>query len=302
MKNTTPSTQGVLFAVATYTIWGLLPVFWKALGAVPAPEILSHRVVWSLVFVWSALLVAGRWSWLGEILKNRKAMLTFLAAGALLGVNWLTYIWAVNAGFIVETSLGYFINPLVSVLMGVVFLKERLRRWQWLPIALAALGVLYLTVSYGQLPWIALVLAGTFGFYGLLKKTSALKALRGLALEMGVMSLPAFTYLAVLHSQGAGSFGNLGMRVTLLLILTGVATSLPLLMFARAAQSIPLYLVGILQYIAPTLQFLLGVYVYNEPFTTERLIGFSMIWIALLIYTLEGMLTRRAKTVAQYAD
>jgi chloramphenicol-sensitive protein RarD len=222
-------------------------------------------------------------------LRDRRIVLTFVASGLLLSVNWFTYIWAVNDGHIVETSLGYFINPLVNVLLGYVVLKERMRPAQWAAIALAAAGVLYLTLSYGSFPWIALTLAFSFGTYGLLRKTAKLNSAEGLAMETAVLFLPAAGYLLLLQSQGAGSFAGGDLSTTLLLFFAGAATSIPLLFFAAGARLIPLASLGLLQYIAPTLQFLIGVLVYDEPFGISRLIGFSIIWLALILYSAEGL-------------
>jgi len=199
----------------------------------------------------------------------------------------------VNAGFIVETSLGYFINPLVSVLLGVVILKERIRPWQWVAIGLAAVGVLYLTVSYGSLPWIALTLAFSFGFYGLTKKLAPLNAIQGLTLETGILFLPSVGWLIFSDLTGDGAFLHTGWISDLLMIGAGIVTTVPLLMFASAAKMIPLSMVGILQYIAPTIQLIIGVFVYHEPFSTTRMIGFSIVWFALVIFGIEGWLVRR---------
>jgi chloramphenicol-sensitive protein RarD len=222
-------------------------------------------------------------------------LLTYTLTAGLLSVNWLIFIYGINSGQVVETSLGYFINPLLSVALGVVFLRERLRPMQWFPVGLAALGVLYLTLQYGSLPWIALGLAFSFGMYGLIKKIAPLGSLHGLSLETGIIFIPALLYLLYAESQGNGSFGHLGLNVTLLLALAGVITALPLLLFGLAARSIPLTMLGILQYIAPTVQFLLGIFLYQEPFTATRLVGFSIIWLALLIFTVEGMYERRKR-------
>lgn len=284
--------KGVLNAIGAYGLWGFLPIYWKALQAVPAIQILSHRFVWSFVFLITLILLRSEWRSFKTAVTNQRTVLIYSLSACLLAVNWGTYIWGVNAGFVIETSLGYFINPLVSVLFGVIFLKERLRPLQWLPVGLAALGVLYLTISYGALPWVALILAFSFGLYGLLKKTAPLGSLYGLALETAVLFLPAGLFLLLSDVQGSGLFGRLDLDTTLLLVFTGVVTALPLLLFASAARSINLSLLGILQYIAPTCQFLLGVLVYNEPFTLDRLVGFSLIWLALLIFSLEGMLVR----------
>jgi chloramphenicol-sensitive protein RarD len=219
----------------------------------------------------------------------------YTAAALLVGINWLVYVWAVNAGFIVEASLGYFINPLLSIFLGVIFLRERLRVWQWLPIGLTALGVLYLTFTYGRLPWIALTLAFTFGLYGLVKKTAPLGSLYGLALETGLLLLPALLYLVYADGIDQGAFLHTGTGSDLLMMGAGLITTAPLLMFASAVQRIPLFLVGILQFITPTLQFLIGVLIYQEPFTYDKLIGFGMVWIALIIFGVEGYFARRGQ-------
>jgi chloramphenicol-sensitive protein RarD len=292
--------KGLLYAIGAYGLWGLFPIYWKALQSVPSAEIVSHRMVWSLLFVAALLAATRHWRWLREVARQPKTMLIVFVAGCILAVNWLTYVWAVNAGYVVETSLGYFINPLVSVLLGVLFFSERLRLWQWVAVATAAMGVLYLTISYGTLPWIALVLAFSFGLYGVLKKITPLNALEGLSLETALLFLPALGYLLLLEQQGSGSFGHVSLATTVLLALTGVATGLPLLLFAAAARRIPLSMLGILQYIAPTLQFLLGVFVYGEPFDLNRMIGFSLIWAALLVYSVEGLIIRRNSVTVRY--
>ena len=293
--------KGLIYAIGAYGLWGFLPIYWKALQTVPAAEIVGHRMIWALVFVAGLLTFRRHWRWLPVAVRQPGTLLVVFLAACILALNWLTYVWAVNAGYIVETSLGYFMTPLVSVLLGVLFLRERLRPWQWLAIAVAFLGVLYLTAGYGALPWIALVLAFSFGFYGLLKKKTSLSPLEGLALEISLLFLPALAYLLYLERQGTGSFGHTTALTTSLLILTGLATAAPLLLFAAAARRIPLSLLGILQYIAPTLQFLLGVFLYGEPFDQTRLVGFGMIWTALLIYSIEGSLVRRRKIHLRYS-
>jgi len=290
--------KGLLYAVGAYIIWGVLPIYWKALHMVPAAEIVSHRMVWSLVFTVGLLAINRHWAWIIALRKQPKTLVIVFAAGAILALNWLTYVWAVNAGYVVETSLGYFINPLVSVLLGVVFLHEQLRGWQWVALTVALAGVLYLTAIHGSVPWIALFLAFSFGLYGLLKKFTALTALEGLSLETALLFPPAFGYLAFLEWQGAGSLGHVDFTTTLLLIFTGVATGFPLLLFAAAVRQIPLSMLGFLQYMAPTLQFLLGVFVYHEPFNQIQLIGFGLIWVALVIYSVEGFFIRRNRIYA----
>jgi chloramphenicol-sensitive protein RarD len=295
--------KGILAGIGAYVFWGLFPIYWKLLEEVPAIEILANRMVWSFVFVAIILTVKKDWEWFREALHNRKTLLTYTLAAILLSVNWFTYIWAVNEGFVVEASLGYFINPLVNILLGVIFLGEKLRRGQVAAVILAGLGVVYLTVSYGSLPWISLVLAFTFGMYGLIKKTASLESMHGFSLETTVLFLPALGYLLYREANGVGALVNQGSAVTLLLVLAGPVTSIPLLLFGYAARRIPLSMLGFIQYIAPTLQFLLGVFVYAEPFPPTRLVGFSIIWLALLVYSLEGVFfNRKAKPDASAVE
>jgi chloramphenicol-sensitive protein RarD len=293
--------KGVLLGVGAYLSWGFFPVYFKALQVVPALEILVHRVVWSFLFLVVLVLARRNWRGLKSAAFTPRVLGIYTIAAVILALNWLIYVWGVNSGQIIETSLGYFINPLLSVALGVVLLREKLRPMQWLPVGLATLGVLYLTLQYGSLPWIAVGLALTFTLYGLIKKTAPLGALRGVTLETGILFIPSLVYLFFLESQGSASFGNAGVTTTLLLAMVGVVTALPLLMFASAARLIPLWLLGLLQYIAPTVQFLLGVFVYDEPFTQVQLVGFSIIWTALLLFTLEGFLHRRKRTLAAKA-
>ena len=289
----------VLFVAGAYLLWGILPIFWKYLQTVPAFELLCHRMAWSFVFV--VLLLAGKrdWTWLQQARKNPITLITFLGTASILAFNWFTFVWAINSGHIVDASLGYFINPLFSVLLGMFFLKERLRSWQWVAIGIATGGVIFLTLSYGAFPWIAAALAISFGFYGLLRKTAPLEALEGLLLETTVLFLPALAYLVYIELKGTAFFGHAGATTNILLALTGVVTALPLIWFAYGARGIPLAMVGILQYIAPTLQFLLGVLIYGEDLTETRVIGFSIIWTALLIYFLEGIVVGRKRAIHQ---
>jgi len=287
--------KGVLFAIGAYVLWGLFPLYWKQLEVVPAREIVAHRIVWSFVFIFGVMILMKRVRGLWKDVRRPRVLLTYATSAVLLAINWLTYIWGVNSGYIVEASLGYFINPLVSVLLGVIFFRERLRPVQWAAIGLAVVGVGYLTVRYGSLPWIGLVLAFSFGTYGLIKKRASLEALEGQTLEMALLFIPALLFLLHLEGQHVAVFGHTGPGTVLLLAFGGVVTAVPLLMFAAAARRIPLSMIGILQYIAPSLQFSIGVWVYNENFSASRLIGFCFIWSALLIYTLEG-LHRRRKT------
>ncbi len=287
--------RGILYGVVAYTLWGLLPIYWKALQGVPADQILANRMVWSLAFVGLILAIRREWAWLGPTLHNRRVLVTYTITALLLSLNWFTYIWAVNAGYVVETSLGYFINPLFNVLLGVLFLHEKLRSGQMLALSLAAAGVAYLTFSYGAFPWIAITLAISFSVYALLRKTAPLQSTQALALETGLMFLPALSYLLYVQAIGSGALGNVDAKTTLLLVGAGVATGVPLLAFGAAARRITMTNLGLLQYIAPTMQFLLGVYVYNEPFSRQQLIGFGLIWLALLVYAIEGV--RRSRQV-----
>ncbi|MEM7333772.1 MAG: EamA family transporter RarD [Chloroflexota bacterium] len=280
--------KGVLYAISAYTTWGILPLFWKLLQDVPAIETLGHRTIWSLVFVVGLLAYKQDWSWLASARKNPKAYRVFLLSALLVGSNWLIFIWAVNAGYVVEASLGYFINPLLSVVMGVVFLKERLRRNQWLAVFIAFLGVVYLTISVGSPPWIALSLAGTFGIYGLIRKTAPLGSIHALGFETAILTPIALTYFIFIESSGAGHFFS-SWQTAVLFALSGAFTAIPLLLFGAGARLINLSTIGILQYIAPTLQFLIGLFIFQEPFTQSQLIGYSIIWCALLIYALDGV-------------
>lgn len=281
--------KGVWAAAGAYFLWGFFPIYWKLLKAIPAAEILLHRVVWSFFFLLLLLGLQKRWQWINILKTAPKKMLIVLGSGVALAINWLIYIWAVNNNFIVEASLGYFINPLVNVALGVVILKERMRPAQWLAIAIAFLGVSYLTYSYGHLPWISLGLAFSFGLYGLMRKTAPLGSLEGLSAEMAFLFLPASGILIYMSMAGSASADSVDSLTYFLLLLTGVATVLPLLLFAYGARRIPLSLVGLLQYIAPTIQFFIGIWIYQEPFSAERLIGFVIIWIALLIYSGESL-------------
>lgn len=287
--------RGVLYGISAYLMWGFFPIYFKALQVVPSLEIMLHRVVWSFIFIASLIILRREWPKLKESLRNPRLLLVYTLSALLLATNWLVYIYGINSGQVVETSLGYFINPLVSVALGVIILRERLRPLQWAAIGIAALAVIYLTVQVGSPPWIALALAFSFGLYGLIKKIAPLGALQGLSLETALLFLPAALYLLYSYFQGTGAFGREGLSVTILLALAGIITALPLLLFSSAARAISLTLLGILQYIAPTVQFLLGIFLYNELFTLTRLVGFSLIWVALLIFTFEGLNERRKR-------
>jgi chloramphenicol-sensitive protein RarD len=288
--------KGVWYAIGAYVSWGVLPFYWKWLHHVPSLQLLSHRIVWSFLALLIVISATYRWKEFRSASRDPHILHIYLLAAVLIGINWLTYVWAVNAGHIVETSLGYFINPLLSVLLGVFFLHERLRPFQWIPIGLAAIGVIFLTVVYGSLPWIALTLAFSFAFYGLVKKIAPLGSLYGLMLETGILLVPASIYLYYSDHIGTGAFLHTGTLSDLLLVGAGVVTTIPLLLFASAAQRIPLSLVGILQYISPTLALLIGIIIYKESFTYIHFIGYGMVWIALLLFGLERYLAGRKGT------
>jgi chloramphenicol-sensitive protein RarD len=292
---------GVWQAVGAYVVWGLFPLYWKQVEQVPALQLIGHRILWSfltlavLIAATSQRMPSGRRTKAqaprtkAQGPKSFRVLTIYTFSAVLISVNWFTYVWGVNSGFVVETSLGYFVNPLVSVLFGVLFLRERLRPLQWAAVAMAATGVAYLTFIHGSLPWIALVLAFSFGSYGFLKKTAPLGSLDGLTLETGLLFIPALGYLAYSDCTGQGAFLHAGAVSDALLIGAGPVTTVPLLLFASAARRIPLSLMGVLQYIAPTLQFLFGVLLYREPFTRAQLVGFALVWAALLLFTLERL-------------
>ncbi|WP_342115853.1 EamA family transporter RarD [Pseudoduganella sp. OTU4001] len=290
---------GMLYAAGAFLSWGLFPLYFHAIKDVPASEILAHRMAWSLLFLMLVLLVRRQWKWLPEVLRQPKVVGSFLASAFLLSANWFVYIWAVNNGHVVDASLGYFINPLVNVLLGMVVLKEKLRRGQWLAIGVAATGVAWLTWQAGQVPYIALVLALSFGAYGLLRKTAALAALEGLSFETMILFPLAVAYLGWLVFNGQSVFVNAESDSTRwLLAAAGPTTAIPLLLFAAGARRIPMSVLGMLQYMSPSLQMLLGVWVFHEAFSSARLLGFVLIWSALAIYMLEGWWISRRTSAA----
>ncbi len=290
--------QGLWATAGSFFIWGLFPLYWRLLSAVPPTQIMAHRIVWCAALAGGFLTLSKGPMWWRAIVAQPRLLAMLCASGLMVGTNWWLYIWAVNAGHIVETSLGYFINPLVSVLLGVVVLRERLNPRQWLAVAVAASGVAYLTWSFGALPWIALTLAASFGTYGLLRKIAVVPAIDGLAIESSVLLLPAVAYLLMMESSGLGSFGHLSAGISALLVAGGAVTALPLVLFAYGARRIPLATVGFLQYIAPTLQLLIGVFVFHESFTQTHLIGFGCIWAALVIYMLDSLVRARRMPIA----
>jgi len=282
-------TQGVISAICAYLLWGFLPIYWKLLRQASALEILSHRFIWSLFFLLIFLTLARRLALFQEeirdIVNDPRRMLGVLAATVLITLNWLVYIWAVNDNRIIETSLGYYINPLVNVLFGVVLLKEKLSARQYLAVALALLGVLNLVFQFGKVPWVALSLATSFSLYGLCKKLLAIAPITGITLETLLISPLALTYLLFLHSQETGILGPANSFITILLVGSGIVTALPMVLFANAANRLPLSLLGFIQYLSPTIALLTGVFLYQEPFTQAHGISFGLIWLALAVFS-----------------
>ncbi|WP_420805573.1 EamA family transporter RarD [Pontibacillus yanchengensis] len=280
---------GIFYTLCAYTLWGVLPLYWKQVQKVPAGEILAHRIVWSFLFMMAIVFITKNGRALFQeaiqLIGQKKRLIGITLASITISINWLTYIWAVNANHVVEVSLGYYINPLVSILLGMIILKERLTPWQVVSFLLATIGVLNLIIHFHQVPWIALLLALSFGAYGLLKKQIQLSSMFGLTIETFMITPIAILYLTQSNLAGTGSF-TISPLVTLLLVGAGVATAIPLLFFASGARRIPLSMVGFLQYVAPTLMLLLGVFLYNEPFTETHFISFAFIWIALFLYSL----------------
>ena len=281
--------SALIAGFAAFATWGLIPVYWKLLKTVPATEIIAHRCVWTTLFLILLLTWQRRWPELREGARSRRTLLYCLASGLALSINWLFFIWAVNVGRVVETRLGYFRTPLVNVLFGAIFLRERLTRWQLISVLLALVGVLNLTLGYGKFPWVAIILCISFGIYGLLRKKSGTRPIPGLFLETTLLTPIALLYLLNLQRGGVLIFGPASWSFALLLVSTGVVTGLPLVWFGHAARHLRLTTIGFLQYLAPTGSFLLGVFLYHEPFTHNHLITFILIWAALAIFTAEAV-------------
>ncbi|MFL6111916.1 MAG: EamA family transporter RarD [Catenulispora sp.] len=300
---------GVGFGIAAYGAWGMFPLYWPLLEPAGAGEILAHRMAWSLLAV-SVLLAlrrvpggGARWGWIRELLATPRKLVLLAGAAAVISVNWFVYIWSVNHGHTVDTAFGYFINPLVTVLFGVLLLRERLRRVQWVAVGIGAVAVVVLAVGYGKLPWIALVLAASFGTYALLKKLAAVPAAESMAVETTLQFLPAVGYLIWLQGHGTLALGHHGAGNTTLLILAGPVTVVPLICFGAAANRLPLSMVGLLQFLAPVLQFLIGVTVQHEPVPPARLAGFLIVWAALAVLTVDALRgARRTQTAASRSE
>jgi chloramphenicol-sensitive protein RarD len=283
--------------LSAYALWGLFPLYFPLLEPAGGLEIVAHRVLWSLLFIAVLLTVVRRWSLVRALVTDRRRLLVLTGAAVLIAVNWLVFVYGVNSGHVVETSLGYFINPLVSVLLGVVVFGERLRRPQWVAVGIAAVAVGVLTVDYGRPPWIALSLALTFGLYGLMKKLVRVEAAPGLFVETALVALPAVVVVGMLHAGGIATFGGAGAGHALLLAASGVATAVPLLLFAAAASRIPLSTMGLLQYLTPLMQLSIGVFVYDEAMPPARLAGFVIVWLALAVFTADSL--RHARTATR---
>lgn len=290
---------GIAYAALAYLCWGLFPLYFKQLTEVPALEVVAHRTLWSLCFVALLLTVLRRWAWAPAVLRQPRVLGIFLLSAALLLINSLTYVWAIQHGCVLEASLGYFINPLVNVALGFIFLRERPRPVQWLAVALAAFGVLWLSVQGGRPPWLALIIALSFGLYGLVRKTAPLGALEGLTLETLLIAPLAAGALALWTTQGHSAFAVGSPSIVTWLLLAGPLTAVPLLLFAAGARRLPLTTLGLVQYISPSMQFMLGVWLFREPLEPARLFAFACIWAALAIYSLEGLWRSRRVATAR---
>ena len=284
---------GLACAVPAYLIWGMSPIYFKTLQSVPAFEILMHRMIWSFVFLMPVILLQGKWREFTGALSRRQSLAPLSATTLLVGFNWFLFIWAINADQVLQTSLGYYINPLVNVLLGMVFLKERLSRPQWAAVVLAGVGVGNLVVFYGRVPWVSLGLAFSFGFYGLIRKTAPVGSVVGLAVETMLLTVPALGVLFYLDHLGRGAFLRIGVRTDLLLMAAALVTAVPLVLFTRGARRLRLATIGFLQYIAPTCTFFLAVFLWKEPLSSLQLATFVLIWIALAIYSADSVMTYR---------
>jgi chloramphenicol-sensitive protein RarD len=288
--------SGAAYAALAFVWWGLFPLYFRIVAGVPPGEVLAHRIVWCLLFLLALLGWRRQWAWLPQVLRTPKVLAAFTASALLIAVNWMTYIWSVGNGHVVDASLGYFITPLVNVLLGMTLLHERLRRSQWIALTLAGLGVVWLTVQAGHPPWIALLLAASFGGYGLLRKVAALGALEGLTLETLLLAPLALAALWFWAQRGGGVFPAPDWPTNLWLIGLGPVTAVPLLLFAAGARRLSMTTLGVLQYIGPSIQFVLALWVFHEPFAWTRLIGFTFIWLALAIYSADGWQRSRQPT------
>jgi chloramphenicol-sensitive protein RarD len=288
--------NGIAYGAGAYALWGMFPLYWPLLEPAGAIEILANRMLWSLVFVVALILIQRKRASVRAVIRDRRALGRLTVAAVVVSVNWGVYIWGVNSGHVVETSLGYFINPLLTILLGVVVLKESLRKAQWTAVAIATIAIVVLTVDYGRLPWIALTLACSFATYGFIKKQVGVGAVESITVETAVLAVPAFITISVLAARSDLAFGHHGAANTLLLMGTGLVTAIPLLLFAASARRLPLTILGLLQYLAPVLQFAVGVGVRHEAMPLPRLIGFGLVWAALILLTIDAMRAQRAQS------
>ncbi|MGD9955530.1 MAG: EamA family transporter RarD [Candidatus Nanopelagicales bacterium] len=293
---------GLLLGIGAYTLWGLFPLYFPLLEPATPLEVLAHRFVWSFVFLALIMTVTRSWSRMHDVVRNRRVMLMLIAATVLISINWGTYIWAVNNDHVVEASLGYFINPLVVVLTGTLLLGERLRPMQWTAVGIAAVAVAVLTLGYGAVPWVALALAFSWAGYGLVKKLAGVDPVASLAVETAYGTPFALAYILVLQAQGALAFGHASPGNTLLLMMTGVVTAIPLVLFGAATNRVPLSTIGVLQYLTPSLQFLLGVTVFGEQMPPARWVGFGIVWLALVVFTWDSLRAGSASRAARRAE
>ncbi|HKP03462.1 MAG TPA: EamA family transporter RarD [Chthoniobacterales bacterium] len=294
--------SGLIAGIAAFGAWGFIPVYWKLFTSLSASEILAHRFVWTTGFLVGLLSWQGRWPEVREAIRSRRALLYCLASGLAISVNWFCFIWAVNVGRVIETSLGYFMTPLMNVLLGATFLRERLTRPQLISVLLALVGVLNLTLGYGRFPWLALTLCVSFGLYGLLRKKSGVRPIPGLFLETTLLTPVAAAWLLYLQFAGHSAFSSNGWSMAALLVSTGIVTGVPLVWFGHAARHLRLTTLGFLQYLAPSFSFFLGVFLYHEPFTRAHLITFTFIWVALIIFTAEAIWRWRSDRAEPIAE
>ncbi|WP_332645434.1 EamA family transporter RarD [Lysinibacillus sp. 54212] len=301
----TEQQKGMVFAFLSYAIWGIFPMFWKLLQHVDSMELLAGRIIWSFVFTTIFVLIIGQLKYLRQDLlflwRNKKQFFSLIAASFFISINWFTYIWAVTHDHVLESSMGYYINPLISVLFGMLFFKEKLSRATILSVIMASLGVLIIAVNYGQVPWTSLLLALSFGIYGVLKKKIELDATRGLAIETLFILPFALIYMLYLYGKGTVAFLHIDITTDVLILVSGILTAIPLVLFAKGAQKIPLYLMGFIQYVSPSITFVLGVFLYKEPFSNIDLLAFSCIWIALLIFSLSKLIEARKRNAIKTA-
>ncbi len=294
-KHDGSSVAGFLYGIAAYTLWGFLPLYWKLLNTIAPLEILAHRILWSFFFVLGIVYLQGNLAKCKVFFADRVNVIRIICATIIISVNWGVYIWAVNSEHVVEASMGYYINPLIVILLGVIVLKEKLNRWQIISLIMAAIGVGILTIQFGQIPWISLTLALSFALYGLLKKMIPVSSTVGLTIETAMLFPVTLGYIIFRQISGVGALGNVSMSTTLILIGSGIATALPLLFFANGARRIPLSSMGFLQYIAPSISLILGIFVFNEGFTFVHFLSFGFIWVGLLLYSVSQIRSMRAR-------